>query len=554
VPETPVPPAALTGAVPPGYVLAGRYALVRPIARGGMADVWEAKDTLLERQVAVKILHPHLAADSAFVARFRTEAIAAARLHHRSIVAIFDTCSDGGVEAIVMELARGHTLREEIDRHGALDPVVVINIGVDVADALQSAHAADLIHRDVKPANILLCDDQRVMVTDFGIAKVRDNSDRTQTGTMLGSVKYVSPEQVEGHPVDPRSDVYSLGVVLYEALTGQPPFVADTPAATALARLHSTPTHPGQLRPDAPRALTDLIMKAMSLSPAHRFATAAEMRAALLAIRLDSPRTAGPPPVPDATAVNPTPPTRTNRAASPAPPVRRPPAPPSVRPQTPGRARWGAAVVAAVIIGFALIVAAILLSQANPGLRADGSPSTTEPGASTTAGSDGQGNPGGQTLVGLQADDAFDPGSGDGESDDKVPLAVDGKANTAWVTEWYPGRDFKQNRKTGVGIIVKADNATKLAHLDVKTPGRDWSAQVYVSNRKASDLSGWGEPAGQVTGASGDTQIDLKGGATGQYILLWITVLPSSPLSDGAGGGLPYIMYVNELTATGAAG
>src|SRR4051812_22560459 len=284
----PVPPASLTGAVPPGYVLAGRYALVRLIARGGMADVWEAKDTLLERQVAVKILHPHLAADAAFVARFRTEAIAAARLHHRSIVAIFDTCSDSGVEAIVMELARGHTLREEIDRHGALDPVVVINIGVDVADALQSAHANGLIHRDVKPANILLCDDQRVMVTDFGIAKVRDNSDRTQTGTMLGSVKYVSPEQVEGNPVDPRSDVYSLGVVLYEALTGRPPFVADSPAATALARLHTTPPHPSQLRRDAPRALTDLIMKAMSLNPAQRFATASDVRAALLAVRLDS--------------------------------------------------------------------------------------------------------------------------------------------------------------------------------------------------------------------------------------------------------------------------
>src|SRR4051794_11544822 len=254
-----------------------------------MADVWEAKDTLLERNVAVKILHPHLAADAAFVARFRTEAIAAARLHHRSIVAIFDTCSDNGIEAIVMELARGHTLREEIDRHGALDPVVVVNVGVDVADALQSAHTAGLIHRDVKPANILLCDDQRVMVTDFGIAKVRDNSDRTQTGTMLGSVKYVSPEQVEGNPVDPRSDVYSLGVVLYEALTGRPPFVADSPAATALARLHSTPPHPAQLRRDAPRMLCDVIVRAMAREPSQRYASATEVRSALLAVQL-SPR------------------------------------------------------------------------------------------------------------------------------------------------------------------------------------------------------------------------------------------------------------------------
>jgi eukaryotic-like serine/threonine-protein kinase len=558
VPETPVPPASLTGAVPPGYVLAGRYALVRLIARGGMADVWEAKDTLLERQVAVKILHPHLAADSAFVSRFRTEAIAAARLHHRSIVAIFDTCSDQGIEAIVMELARGHTLREEIDRHGPLDPVVVINIGVDVADALQSAHAAGLIHRDVKPANILLCDDQRVMVTDFGIAKVRDNSDRTQTGTMLGSVKYVSPEQVEGNPVDPRSDVYSLGVVLYEALTGRPPFVADTPAATALARLHSTPTHPAQLRPDAPRALTELIMRAMALEPAKRFATASDVRAALLAIRLD-PRAAaanaptshaprpGPRPAPTAgslgsesVTVNASPPLPRAREDRPAP-ARRPPA----------QGRMGAIIVAAVLIVFALIVAVILITQSNPPGQG-GEPGGTGP----TATADPAGDDPDETdaspapLVSLRAVQAFDPQGDDGGAEGRSwPDATDGDPGTAWVAQSYIDQNFGRT-KDGVGIIVEAADTTEFARLEVNSVSYDWSAKVYVSDRNGATLADWGTPvANQEDIAKGDTTFELDG-AKGRFVLLWITKLAAGPPSPYAGGN-PFTIHINEITATG---
>jgi hypothetical protein len=544
VPETPVPPASLTGAVPPGFVLAGRYALVRLIARGGMADVWEAKDTLLERQVAVKILHPHLAADAAFVARFRTEAIAAARLHHRSIVAIFDTCSDGGVEAIVMELARGHTLREEIDRHGPLDPVVVINIGVDVADALQSAHAAGLIHRDVKPANILLCDDQRVMVTDFGIAKVRDNSDRTQTGTMLGSVKYVSPEQVEGNPVDPRSDVYSLGVVLYEALTGEPPFVADSPAATALARLHSTPPHPSQVRRDAPRALADLIMKAMSREPAQRFATASDVRAALLAIRLDP---AGAGVGADLTEVAPRPVARPPGSAT-APPAHSPP-PPSG--PVPSRARWGALAVAVLLIAFALIVAAILITRGDGGARGnDGTATVPGGGAATADGNAPPGSPG--SALQLSAVSAFDPAGGDGEKDGNVPLALDGNTSTAWLTEYYRDPTFSQNHKPGVGMIVRTSSPTKLARLEVNSVSQDWGASVYVSSGNGSKLSDWGDPVAETDPINrGTTTFDLKG-TSGQYVLLWITRLTDDPTGPGADGVNRYMVHVNEVKAFAA--
>jgi serine/threonine-protein kinase len=559
VPETPVPPAALTGAVPPGSVLAGRYALIRLIARGGMADVWEAKDTLLERQVAVKILHPHLAADEAFVARFRTEAIAAARLHHRSIVAIFDTCSDNGVEAIVMELARGHTLREEIDRHGHLDPVVVINIGVDVADALQSAHAAGLIHRDVKPANILLCDDQRVMVTDFGIAKVRDNSDRTQTGTMLGSVKYVSPEQVEGNPVDPRSDNYSLGVVLYEALTGQPPFTADTPAATALARLHTVPRHPCQIRRDAPAPLADLIMKAMSLDPAQRHSTAAELRAALLAIRLDARNNAGAGPAGtgnvDATEAMSRPVTGSagtvvsSRSAAPPPPRpaldHQPPPPP---PGSSGSgARWGSVAVAAALIVFALIVAYVLITQANNiGGANNGGNGTDTTVAGETSVPPGGGDAGAAPMK-VQAIASFDPPPGDGsEGDNKLSQATDGNPDTRWISEYYP--DASMGRKPGIGLVLKLDKPGKVSRLVVTSPNSGWSASVYVADSRASVIDGWGEARAESEDNSpGDTTFEVN--AEGQYVLLYLTRLGTGPPAPSQPPNLQYTAQIGEVKA-----
>jgi serine/threonine-protein kinase len=507
-----------------GHVLAGRYALTRLIARGGMADVWEAQDTLLERQVAVKILFPHLAADADFVARFRTEAVAAARLHHRSIVAIFDTCSDNGVEAIVMELVRGHTLREEMDRHGALDPLVVINVGVDVADALQSAHQAGLIHRDVKPANILLCDDQRVMVTDFGIAKVRDTTDRTQTGTMLGSVKYLSPEQVEGDPVDPRSDVFSLGVVLYEALTGQAPFLADTQAATALARLHATPAHPTSLRPSIPRGLGDVVMRAMARHPEQRFATAAELRVALLASR--TPATTGPmttpaprPAIdPDVTEVSARPGEANRPPTTGATSVSPQPVPAPRR-----RRRWGAPTAAILLIVTALIVAGVLLTR--------GGSSNVQTSPTTTAAGGASAQP-----IPLQAVAAFDPLGDNSEDDADIGAVVDGNPATFWHTEYYTDRKFSSSKtKTGVGIIVRSDQAVPLGKLTVTSPTKDWAAQVYVSDQQHAALADWGPPVAELTGIQGDATFDL-GGKQGPFILLWITDLGTGPPGKGATG------------------
>lgn len=249
-----------------------------------MATVWEAHDEVLDRPVAIKILHRHLTEDVTFMARFRSEAVAVARLHHPSIVAVYDTCHDMGVEAIVMELVRGRTMREYLDEHPVLDPDEVLSIAGDVADALASAHRAGIIHRDIKPANILLSDDGRVLVTDFGIAKIHGQTDLTTTGTMLGSVKYLAPEQVEGAPVDPRSDLYALGVVLFEATCGRPPFDDDSPAATALARLHRDPPSARDLRPGLTSPMVALLDHCLARDPDRRFGSAEELRSAIDAV------------------------------------------------------------------------------------------------------------------------------------------------------------------------------------------------------------------------------------------------------------------------------
>ncbi len=522
-----------TGTVQPGQILGGRYALTHLLARGGMADVWQANDTLLQRQVAVKILHPHLAADESFVARFRTEAVAAARLHHRSIVAIFDTCSENGVEAIVMELIRGHTLREEIDTHGPLDPTMVISIGADVADALEASHRAGLIHRDVKPANILLCADQRVMVTDFGIAKFQDTTDRTQLGTMLGSVKYLSPEQVEGSPVDGRSDVYSLGVVLYETLTGQVPFIADTPAATALARLHTVPVRPHQVRPGIPLALDDVVMKALAREPDHRFASSAELEAALLATR-GAPLHVDP----DITEVSP----RPTPAARAVPPPRAPDRPDGPRPgrptgpPAPSRRGWGAALVVLVMVAVALIVAAVLVLRTNTGKElAD---QVTHPtGTDVTA-----------APAKFTSARAFDPLGDLDEDGSHTANAIDGDPTTYWHTEYYTDRKFSSNaKKTGVGLVVGTDQAQALHKLTVTSPTQDWASQIFVSDQLHDTLADWGEPVATKAGIAGDVTFDLKG-INGRYVLIWITDLGTGPPAPGATGNANVTVLIDEVS------
>jgi eukaryotic-like serine/threonine-protein kinase len=265
----------------PGRVLGGRYRLVQPIARGGMATVWLADDPVLSRKVAVKILKADLAADEATRARFRHEAISAARLSHPCIVSTYDTGDDDGTAYIVMELVEGPTLRQLIHDTGGLPVRDVVKLGTQVADALDAAHRAGLVHRDVKPANVLVPPRGPVKVTDFGIAKAAGTDDLTKTGTVMGTARYLAPEQVSGKPTDARTDVYALGLLLFECLTGHVPFGGDTDVATAMARLTTSAPSIRAERPDVPPALDDVIHRCLARNPEQRFDSAADVREAL---------------------------------------------------------------------------------------------------------------------------------------------------------------------------------------------------------------------------------------------------------------------------------
>src|SRR5829696_3068618 len=276
-PPTPAPDAA------DAVILAGRYRLDRRIGQGGMAEVWVALDVQLDRKVALKWLKPSLATDAVVAERFRREAIAVAGLTHPNIVAVHDVFEDQGRQAVVMQLVDGKSLRQLLDVQTRLSPELTIHIGTCVASALDAAHHAGFVHRDVKPGNILVTSDGRVLLTDFGIAKGLDANDRdlTSDDVMMGTAKYLSPEQVRGRRLDGRADLYSLGLVLYECLAGRVPFLGQSDADTALARLQRDPTDLNRLRPTLPTGLVELIHRTLARNPAHRPATGAELRAEL---------------------------------------------------------------------------------------------------------------------------------------------------------------------------------------------------------------------------------------------------------------------------------
>jgi serine/threonine-protein kinase len=262
-------------------LLLGRYRLTRRIAVGGMAAVWEGVDTTLERPVAVKTLSEPYAADPSFVERFEAEARAAAGLSHPNIVGVFDFGRDDGHEFIVMELVDGETLAERLRRDGALPPEEAARLAATVADALDAAHRGGIVHRDVKPGNILLTRDGEVRVSDFGIATSVDQDTLAHADAMLGTAAYIAPERISGLPATPASDIYSLGVVLYLMLAGRPPFEGDSPVALAMAHANDEPPPIRDVRPEVPELLDRACRKALAKDPAGRPASAAAFAATL---------------------------------------------------------------------------------------------------------------------------------------------------------------------------------------------------------------------------------------------------------------------------------
>ena len=562
-----------------GLMLGGRYQLVSPIASGGMAQVWQAQDVSLIRPVAIKILHPHLATDQAFVARFRREAVASARLSHRSIVAIYDTLSENGVEAIVMELIDGRTLRAVLDEAHLLPPADVVDVGIQISDALDAAHRAGIVHRDIKPANIMVGSDRRIMVTDFGIAKAQKDADLTHTGTLLGTAKYLAPEQVAGEPVDPRADIYALGVVLFEAATGTAPFQAETDAGTALARLQGEVPHCRQRRATVPVGLDEVIARSMARHPDQRYERASAFRAALAAVDLSIVRTdtsdlrpsstgngstaaaaasgwvpVVPPDVP--TAAPPTGPPVPPPAASPSgtailptpiDPSNRQPLPMGPPPDGGGRSgrkqrkagrkaaerggkakgrkgqrpRSGPMPIEGRQRPTKTIVAALIVG----GLVVSGLLLTSllDPGAG------GAGSAGSATIVSAEP---FDPRGDQSERADIAPRAIDGDPETMWRTDTYD-RAGLAGLKPGVGLILTLDRSTSLDEIEFLTASSGWRAEIYVGddfgpNDSSFSTDSLGDPLAVVEDGGASETASL-GGATGSKVLLWITETGTTP-------------------------
>jgi eukaryotic-like serine/threonine-protein kinase len=492
----------------PGRVLGGRYRLDRELARGGMAAVWIAEDPLLSRRVAVKLLHPQLAVDDALRTRFRNEAIAAAKLTHPGIVATYDTGDDDGLAYIVMELVEGKTLRRIIDQNGKLPVEQAVDISSQVADALEHAHRQGLVHRDIKPANVLVQADGRAKVTDFGIAKAAGGDDLTRTGTVVGTARYLAPEQVNGSPVDGRADVYALGLLLYEMLTGEPPFGGDNDMATAVARLTNAPEPVRAARPEVPRALEDVVARSLARDPQYRYQSAQALKEALntgdhtkpsgpMTAPFQPPRRpAHPEPQPAApsTEVAPQP-----QGPRPAPMARR--APP-----------WPWLLL-------------ILLLLAAGGIAAWAVASLT--GDSDSGGGGGGNAPasGGGALQIVEAS-AFDPFADGGEHSSEAPLAIDGDPGTVWQTDRYNSRDFG-NTKPGVGLWVRLDGSHDITSVTVTTPEGGWNGQIYVADQPGGSLEAWGEPRATGDNVPATHTFDLND-ARGQYVLVWCTRLPPS--------------------------
>jgi serine/threonine-protein kinase len=469
-----------------GRRLSMRYRLDRLIAQGGMATVWLATDEQLRRPVAVKLLHDHLR-DPISVERFRGEGKLAAQLSHPGIVAIYDTFHDHGIDGIVLEYVDGTTLRDRLDTGPALAPVEAIGIAQRVADALAEAHRRGLVHRDIKPANILLASRGAVKVTDFGIAKLLDGLDLTAPGMLVGTAKYLAPEQVTGEDVDGRTDVYALGVVLYEMLTGVAPFVGDTDAAIALARLQLPAAPLRRHRTDLPHDLEALVDRMLDRTPARR-PTMHEVAATLAAAAPTTTFAPAPAPITDEFPV-----LRTRRR-------RRVPIP---------------VVVVGVIVVFALGLAAVLVGRTDAGRGLLDKLGLRDRSAGTAT-----------TLIPLDQATliSFDPESDDlAEHNDLLRFLRDGNVQTVWTTETYASRNFGGLKK-GVGVVIDLGRSTRISELDVTGASTGWNAAVYVADGAPDAIDSWGSVVARQGPIDGEARFTFAA-KQGRTVMLWITDL-----------------------------
>ena len=474
-----------------GDVIAERYELVEVVGTGGMSSVYKAHDQLLERNVALKVLHPHHGDDAEYVERFRREARAVAQLSHPNIVTVIDRGEADGHQFIVFEFIDGENLKELIGRTGPLPVRRAVELAGAVADGLAFAHEHGLVHRDVKPQNVLVNGDGEAKVTDFGIARSLDvEQGMTQTGTVLGTSNYLSPEQASGKPVSAATDVYSLGVVLYELLTAEVPFPGDNFVAVAMKHLNEPVPDILEQRPDVPPRLAAALERALEKDPADRFPTMQELAAELRGSVDD----AGSPDL-DATFITPS-------------PVLRESAPHHARARRP---RWP------VYLLLGLLAAAVIVGGV---LTLGGSKGT--PGGSASGGAGG--------ALPLHGVGAYDPVGGDGEHDSEAPNATDRKPSTFWQTEHYRSG----LRKAGVGVVLDAGSAVAAKSVTVTSDTPGFTATILAGASPTGPFAG-DAPSQQVGATATFTLL----GHSARYYVVWITDL-----------GANASVHVNEVRAT----
>ncbi|HZD68775.1 MAG TPA: protein kinase [Actinomycetes bacterium] len=481
-------------------LLAERYELAEQLASGSMTSVWRGHDRVLGRDVVVKVLHPELAADQSLRSRFHQEAVNAARLTHPNIVALYDTGEQEGVNYIVMELVEGPTLRDVLSANGPLPPGRAARLACEVVYALEYAHQAGVVHRNLKPANILLGGDGSVKVGDFSIARAATDDDTGHTGhtghtgELLAASPYLAPELADGVEPDGRADVYGVGACLFEMLTGRPPAGAQGQGAGVLS--------PRAIRAGVPRELDAVVQRAMASDPSNRYPNAQAMASALARSAMYDHSV----PAPLATTPPPLPP----------PPPELAPAPGFLRHE----GRWLGWTLVLVGLVAALVVVGLTLSRS--GVLPLKSPADEQQSTNSTARQ--------AVAVKVAGAQAYDPfGKPPEENDSDASNAVDGNPSTSWKTEHYNSAKFG-SLKQGVGLMLDAGSPKQVGELDLQLLYGGADVEVYgAADAPPSDFEGWSKLGGKSGTDQRNVKISLSDSDSYRYYLVWFTQLPPAP-------------------------